>query len=151
MRNSNSSFVLVLVLLAVCILIKNEPTTHNHLNKETAPKIRVELVPYTIDYEVQYGSIYTGDQTPMIHRGTITVDGGFDRGDNGLPITGYFPLHCLVHTNDFDLLAPVCSTEVAAFLRGNGASNGVLMTTEVEEFQDRVLYLKSRPLRPNLS
>jgi hypothetical protein len=157
-RRSNDEgafFILCLCLIAVCVLAPhhkestriNTPKTVKEVSHEALTKV---VPPYTVNYEIELGSIYTGDQTPIVHRGSMTIVGDFIPAANGLPVTGYFPDHFAINFDTWEgeqatLLIPSCATKTISWASCDGAINGFLMTSEVEVGQHEA-FVRARPL-----
>lgn len=73
------------------VRIINEKESVSHEEKSNVQKTEEKKI--LVRYEIEYGSIYTGDQTYVVHKGTTYVsektENGF--GENGLPIHGWMP------------------------------------------------------------
>ncbi len=148
-------FILCLCLIAACVWAPHhkESTKINTPKnvKEVSHEASAKIVPqYTINYEIELGSIYTGDQTPIVHRGSMAIVGDFIPAANGLPVTGYFPDHFDIDFKPWEgeraiLRIPSCATRVVSLVSCEGAANGIYMTTEVETGEHEAL-VRARPL-----
>lgn len=88
-------FALFFLLLAMIFSVAEKERVETPM--EEMPAI-VDVPPapppiVRVRYEVEYGSFYTGDQTPIIHRGLkeLPIVEGFGIGTNGLPIHHFAP------------------------------------------------------------
>jgi len=111
-----------------------------------------------IDYEVQYGSFYTGNQTPIVHYGSdeVVVNESYGIGYVGLPITGYgIPIHSQISLNLGDndaTLFIACGGPIAnepwqpnGLLRVEGVLNGIIMNVSVVPNEDGTILVRADP------
>ncbi|MDP3974804.1 MAG: hypothetical protein Q8P88_00760 [Candidatus Jorgensenbacteria bacterium] len=116
-----------------------------------APKPEPEPVRNVmVAYEVEYGSIYTGDQTPIVYRGEkeLTVS-SLGIGTNGLPIEYLFPVEARVvfdmNGRKAVLHIPTVSDVVTGFIRIDDTDQFHLMTVEVTRRPDNVMVVRAAP------
>ncbi len=128
-----SFLILLCFLMSVSRTVLAEPT-----KSPQQPTISRDLI--TIQYEITFDSFYTGDQSLISYTGSLQREiGSCDRGDNGLPIDGYFPIHMLLPFTRWNgqravLLVPTCGFGVTSLLKPDGlnGSYGIYMTTVVD-------------------
>lgn len=96
MRNDGALvFFFIFLLIAVFQSTKdkkdNPPVSEKVVVKERVEKSLVKTV--IIQYKIEYGSVYTGDQSPIFHTGVqkVSTNQYGDIGANGLPISEWFP------------------------------------------------------------
>jgi hypothetical protein len=114
-------------------------------NMEEPQKIKVE-------YEIEYGSFYTGNQTSIFCRGMIlmSIKKDFGAGVNGMPISGIFPVHSDLF---FEIFGQKAILRVPCSLAGNtvgllevDGSNKIPMTIAVAQKSDGYFLVKAFPL-----
>lgn len=101
MRNSGLFFVFIFLLLASFLVKENSEKKHKKTKQKTVLTEEKDLKEVVIDYSVEYGSFYTGVQTPIIYKGTTTIKEkkGIGIGGNGLPVLGGPPVHSKFEIN----------------------------------------------------
>lgn len=91
MKNGNGYlfFFFLFLLIGVLFLLSKKD------QKSEALEALQPVASMKVEYQIQYGTIYTGDQTPIIYKGftSIPIKEGNGIGANGLPISGIFPTH----------------------------------------------------------
>lgn len=115
------------------------------------------MIKIPVNYEIQFGSIYTGDQTPMVYHGidSVAVNKDFGIGYGGLPITGFAPTHSQLSLNlggERATLYIACGTPIPpdpswkpdGLLTIDGVQNRVPMKVEVFREENNVL-VKASP------
>ena len=127
------------------IIVQEEPEV-----TEVTPDTR-----YEIDYEIEYGSVYTGNQSPVITRGTFILNSEFPPGSNGLPVNGVAPNHLAINFQpwkgaQYTLHVPTCCPEPASIVTSDGSRGVASMLATVEQRNDQLL-VKARPLTSPMS
>lgn len=117
-------------------------------------EVRVPVEPkfVRVNYQVQYGSIYTGDQTLLIYRGAQELPIVDGLGPNGLPIAGYFPTHAdlplsLYGGRNATLHVPCMEAEsVNSYLEIRGTRAPVYLSAMVTKGSDGTIFLRAVPM-----
>ncbi|TSC52457.1 MAG: hypothetical protein LiPW41_227 [Parcubacteria group bacterium LiPW_41] len=129
------------------VRIVNEKESVSHEEKSNVQKTVEKKI--LIRYEIEYGSIYTGDQTPVIHKGITFVsvnENGIGR--NGLPIHGYLPTHSKMNVNLFGskniLHIPTIPSDVesvTSYLERSRIENPCFMDTRVVKVKENEFFV----------
>ncbi|MFH1193039.1 MAG: hypothetical protein V1656_01855 [Candidatus Jorgensenbacteria bacterium] len=129
------------------IRVMIEPTTVENVSPPAPEPVR----SVTVAYEVEYGSFYTGDQTPLVYYGTKELAvSSLGIGKNGLPIEVFAPTSACI-TFDMNgrratLYVPTGEKEVAGLLRfDNPGRNAYLMAVKVARRADNVMVVRAVP------
>ncbi|MDD4902376.1 MAG: hypothetical protein PHE24_04530 [Patescibacteria group bacterium] len=147
--------VLFFVFLLASLLVPPWPlpvsVVERTVEKSSLPKCAREagvLQKVKVDYEIEYGTIYTGDQTPIVHRGSVIISTKKDVGigSNGLPILGFFPLHSditfkLYNGEEATLHIPVLSLKQVNGLLEFKDLNHMFMTVEVSKKESGTFFV----------
>ncbi|MFW0862097.1 MAG: hypothetical protein ACKKL6_00735 [Candidatus Komeilibacteria bacterium] len=167
MRDDGFLIVMIWFLLVVVPLFMVENNNNDTHVQEEVPVEVVESGPVVIEtvlsavkveYEIQYGSFYTGDQTLIFHRGSseIKAKEGYGIGYGGLPITSYgWPVHSefVFELGDSEAtLFIACAGPIAnepyqpnGLFRAPGAANAILMDIDLKSNEDGSIFVKAKP------
>ena len=154
MRN-NDGFEAILVASAVLILFgdwSEEPKCrgdHKVAMEQEVPAPEPNV--YTVSFEVELDSIYTGNQTMLVYQSEeiIEVPSWYSEHD-GLPVTGLFPGHTRVTFTRYNgeeciLRVPVVAKVVTALVTCEGTQNNIYMTATVMESNTDGAHIRAVP------
>lgn len=152
MKNRDDGWLVFLLAFLIFTMMFEDDEPQKVIVVEVEPEI-TEVIPdphYEINYEIEYGTVYTGNQSPVITRGTFVLDGQFRPGSNGLPANGFAPSHLAIDFQpwkgaEYTLHVPTCCPEPASIVTSNGLHNITPMLAIVEQ-QNGQLLVKARPL-----
>jgi len=106
-----------------------------------------EVSEVCVNYQIQHGSVYTGDQTPVVYEGIETLEVNENGlGANGLPIMGFFPTHAklsfILNNGDrYVLYIPVIDKSPVISLAmnsENSKNNRILFRTKIERRDSQI-------------
>ena len=110
----------------------------------------------TVNYEIRYGSIYTGNQTPIFYKGSekIPIKNDLGVGQNGLPMSGFFPTHSdltfgLGGYKTILHIPCIIADTVISHLEVPGIKNVVFMKVVVnKKGSDNIIVIRAIPFLP---
>jgi hypothetical protein len=140
------------IMITVVVPRVSREVCHLAVKVEKATSMPRTISKAVVDYEIEYGTIYTGDQTPIIHKSTLTIseNNGNGTGENGLPIMGFGPDHSditfkLYNGEEATLHIPVLALKQAGGLLEIKNSNGTYMTVEVSKKENGTFFVRAFP------
>lgn len=149
MKNEFSLVITILCLVMSIILQTSKDEKAENIQPPSKKTTQTSKASYVkVFYEIEYGTIYTGNQTSVLYKGIdslkITENGV---GECGLPITGYFPTHSEVSFKIWNspakLLIACASNKPSGVLKISDYVNSFIMNTEVRKISASEILIKA--------
>jgi hypothetical protein len=143
--------IIGLPIFSILLVIQMFSSSDTEEVRVSEAKVTTQPQFVKVSYQVQYGSIYTGDQTPLIYCGEQKLPIVDGLGPNGLPIAGYFPTHAnlplaLYGGRDATLHVPCMSADsVVSFLDIPGARYPIYLSARVRKGSDGTVFIRATP------
>ena len=142
-------FFSIFLLIAIFSTIQDKKISHKNIVVEK--KTETHVKDFTIQYNVAYGSVYTGDQSPIIYTGNCIVSTNEygDVGGNGLPVSEWAPQATKFSFTMGEKKALLRilskSNNEEGLLEIENQSNRILMSVDIQKNNDRRFTISAKP------